>query len=60
MTPSVYYSKADPGRSVLEYGWTKWSIGFRLGVWGMTLGQRYKRGQHLIGYAVTRAMLISG
>jgi hypothetical protein len=60
MTPSVYYSKADPRRSVLEYGWPKWSIGFSLVVWGLACGQRFKRGQHLIGYAVTRAMTLSG
>lgn len=32
MKTTVYYSKTDPSRSVLEYGWPKWSIGFSLGI----------------------------
>ena len=35
----VFYDASSPERCSLQFGWFQWSVGFSLGVWGMTLGK---------------------
>lgn len=39
----VYFDASDPGFSMLERGWPKWSIGFSVGVWGLWFSNYFKR-----------------
>lgn len=61
----VFYDSSDPGFSLLERGFPKWSLGFSIAVWGMLMSQYFKRtdkrtSRLLIAYPIFRAMTIVG
>lgn len=61
----VHYDPSEPGFSLLEYGWPKWSIGFSLAVWGIGFGwpafpNSESRPRNFLLYGATRGMTLTG
>lgn len=61
----VHYDPWEPGFSLLEYGWPKWSIGFSLAVWGIGFGwlafpNSESRPRNFLLYGATRGMTLTG
>lgn len=60
---SVHYDSHDPGFSLLQYGWPKWSIGFSLAVWGIFLRDHLSKkssSQKVFLYGLAHSMILSG
>ncbi len=61
----VYFDSSDPGFSLLEHGWPKWSLGFSAIVWGVWFSGYYSRADPrtkrlVFCYPLSRAATISG